>query len=244
VPRAAGVAEAARRWLASWPGPTPGGRKVLLVAVLVVLVTLLSPVAAAGAVGCLVWWWRRRVAQARAERQRQLPEALERMAAALRSGSSLAQALGEASRSVAPPLGVELAGMARVAGRGRPVAEVVDRWAVAQGDPGSRLVATAVALAGAVGAAPARALDGVAATLRERLEASGERRALATQARVSAMVLAMAPVGFAVLLGVTDPAVAGFLTGTPAGLVCLVGGLGLDAIGLAWMAQLTRAADR
>lgn len=238
------VVAAVKEWLASWPGPTVGGRRVLLVVVLAVLVTAVSPVVAAGAGGCLVWWWRRRLAQARAERQRQLPEALERMAAALRAGSSLAQALGEASRSVAPPLGVELAGMARLAARGRPVAEVVDQWAAAQGDPGSRLVATAVALAHAVGAAPARALDGVAATLREGLEAAGERRALATQARVSAMVLAGAPVAFALLLGLTDPAVGGFLTGSAAGLLCLAGGLGLDAIGLVWMTRLTRSAER
>jgi tight adherence protein B len=226
------------------PALPRAGRGVPLVVALVVLGAVVSPVVAVGVVGCLVWWWRRREAQVRARRRLQLPEALERMAGALRTGSSLAQALGEASRSVAPPLGVELGGMARAAGRGRPVAEVVDEWAEVQGDAGSRLVATAVVLASSVGAAPARALDGVAATLRERLEVAGERRALATQARASAVVLAAAPVGFAVLLGLTDPAIAGFFTGSAGGMLCLTAGLGLDAIGVAWMARLTRAAER
>ncbi|HEY8545361.1 MAG TPA: type II secretion system F family protein [Acidimicrobiales bacterium] len=231
-------------WVAAWPSPTPSGQRVLQVVAVAVLAVVVSPVVAVGAVGCLVWWWRRQRAQEWDRRQQQLPEALERMAGALRSGSSLAQALGEASRAVPPPLGVELAGMARLAGRGRPVAEVVDDWAAAQGDPGSRLVASAVALAHTVGAVPARALDGVAATLRERLEAAGERRVLATQARISAVVLGLAPVVFAVFLAVTDPAVAGFLTGSAVGLLCLGGGLALDVLGLAWMTHLTRAAER
>ena len=56
---------------------------------------------------------------------------------------------------------------------------------------GTRLAATALALASGVGAASARALDGVAATLRERLELA-ENATLATQARASAVVLSAA----------------------------------------------------
>ena len=50
--------------------------------------------------------------------------------------------------------------------------------------------------AAVVGSTPARAIDGVAATVRERLDLAAERRALAVQARTSALVLSVAPVGF------------------------------------------------
>lgn len=193
---------------------------------------------------CLVWWWRRRGRVAAALRQRQLPEGLERIAGALRSGSSTPQAIAEAGRAVADPLGGELAGLARSMRHGRPLVDAVDDWAAGHGDKGTRLVATALVLATKVGAAPARALDGVAATLRERLELADERHALATQARVSAVVLSLAPVAFALLLAVSDPAVAGFLFSTASGWACLVVGGGLDALGAAWMARLTRSADR
>lgn len=177
----------------------------------------------------------------RHRRAAQLASALDRLAAALRSGASLPAALDEVGRAVEPPIGPELAGLARQAGHGRPLRRALDDWATAHGDPDTRLAATALVLATVVGAAPARAVDGVAATVRERLDVAAERRALAAQARTSALVLSVAPAAFAALLVAGDTAAAGFLLGTPAGWACLAAGLALDAAGVWWMAHLTRA---
>jgi tight adherence protein B len=177
-------------------------------------------------------------------RHRQMPDALERMAAALRTGSSLAQALAAAGRTTPPPLGPELSWLADRAGRGRPLPEVLEKWTDARGDTTTRLAATALVLATRVGASPARAIDGVAATLRERASLEAERRAQATQARASAAVLSIAPLGFGALLVLTNDAVARFLFTTPLGWACLLAGLGLDAVGAAWMNRLTRADRR
>lgn len=183
----------------------------------------------------------RRRAARRHRRDAQLPLALDRLAAALRSGASLPMALDEVGRAVDPPIGPELAGLARGAAHGRPLRRVLDDWSAIHDDPGTRLVATALVLATVVGAAPARAVDGVAATVRERLDLAAERRTLAAQARTSALVLSVAPVGFAALLAAGDTAAAGFLLGTPAGWACLAGGLALDAAGAWWMARLSRS---
>jgi tight adherence protein B len=183
---------------------------------------------------------RHRRARALAQRRSQLPPALEELAVALRSGSSLPVALGEAGRATSDPLGPELEALALGAGRGQPMAAVLDDWTRRHDDPGTRLAATALALANAVGVASARAVHGVAATLRERLELSAERRALASQARTSAVVLSAAPLLFAVLLGVSDGAAGRFLLQSRAGWACLAGGIGLDAVGAWWMARLTR----
>jgi tight adherence protein B len=98
-------------------------------------------------------------------------------------------------------------------------------------------------LAAAVGATPARAVDGVAATLREREDVAAERRALAAQSRASVIVLSAAPLVFAVLLGLSDSAATRFLVGSPAGWACLVVGVALDGAGAWWMATLTRGSD-
>jgi tight adherence protein B len=209
---------------------------VVLGPTIVVAVGVAAPVAA-------LWWRRHALVLEDRRRRALLPEALERMAAALRAGSSLPQALRSAGTTTATPLGPELAALAREADRGRPVIEILDRWVAAHDDRNTRLAATALALAAGVGAAPARAIDGVAATLRERQELAAERRALATQARTSAVVLSAAPVGFGLLLGLTDGAAARFLLGTPAGWTCLVVGLSLDAIGAVWMTRLVRTRD-
>jgi tight adherence protein B len=177
----------------------------------------------------------------RHRRDHQMPAALDRLATALRSGSSLTQALGETGAALDPPLGPEVVALAVAAERGRPLRAVLDDWSTAHDDPATRLASTALVLATVVGSTPARAVDGVAATLRERLDMAAERRTLAVQARTSALVLSVAPVGFAALLVVGDTAAAGFLLGSPAGWACLAAGIALDAAGAWWMTRLSRS---
>lgn len=183
----------------------------------------------------------KRAAAAR-RRSAQLPVALERMAAALRTGSSLPQALAEAGYDVEAPLGPELAGLARMVDTGSGMVDALDRWIAQHDDSGTRLAATALVLSAGVGAAPARALDGVATTLRDRISLAGERRAQGAQARCSAAVLSAAPVAFTGLLVAGNRAAGRFLLGTPLGWTCLLAGLGLDLTGALWMARLIRTA--
>ena len=221
------------------PAAVVAGGAGIAVAVLVLGPVVMVLVVLGVAVTPLLARHRRR-GRALVARRGQLPPALERLAAALRSGSSLPVALDEAGRATPHPLGPELQALALGAGRGQSIAAVLDGWTLRHGDAGTRLAATALMLATLVGVTPARAVDGVAATLRERLELSAERRVLASQARTSAVVLSAAPVAFAVLLGMGDGAAGGFLLHSPAGWVCIAGGLGLDALGAWWMARLTR----
>jgi tight adherence protein B len=190
-------------------------------------------------------WWRRRIRTVAARRRsEQLPEALARMAGALRTGSSLTHALGEAGNGTDAPLGPELSQLARSAEQGEPLLAVLDQWADSHADTGTRLAATALALASVVGTTPARAIDGVAATLRERLAQTGERRSQATQARYSAVVLSAAPLVFTGLLVATNTAAADFLLRTPAGWACVLIGMSLDALGAVWMLRLIRAGEQ
>jgi tight adherence protein B len=234
------AAAAAERWAT----PVPPVAVVAAAAGTAVAALVVGPAVLALAVGGLAVTpslaRRHRRAWRLAQRRGQLPPALEELAVALRSGSSLPVALGEAGRATPDPLGPELEALALGAGRGQSMANVLDDWTRRHDDPGTRLAATALILANAVGVASARAVHGVAATLRERLELSAERRALASQARTSAVVLSAAPLLFALLLGVSDGAAGRFLLQSRAGWACLAAGLGLDALGAWWMARLTR----
>ncbi len=185
-------------------------------------------------------WRARRDAAAR---DAQLPEALERMASALRAGRSLGAALREVAADTAAPLGAHLRRAGAALDGGASVEQAVDAWlAAGAGSRDVALAATAVGLGGRTGGEVARALDRVAATLRERRELRAEVRALATQARASAGVLTVAPLAFAALMSAVEPGVAGFLLTTPLGLVCLATGLSLDGLGALWMARIVRSA--
>src|SRR5690606_2830490 len=180
----------------------------------------------------------------RTARAAQLPDGLERVAAALRYGASLTSAIEEAGRSLPDPLGAELAGVAAATRHGRPLVEALDEWAAARPDPRTRAAAAVLVVAAGARVPPARAGDGLAATLRERAQVAAERHAAAAQVRWSALILSAAPLGVAVLLGVSGSAAGRFLFGTPAGWACLALGLAADAAGAAWMARITGMGER
>lgn len=180
-----------------------------------------------------------RLRQASLGRQldRGLPLVLDEVARSLRAGCSLAQALASAGE-VPGPAGRAVAELAGEIEAGRPVAAAAHRWASRSGSPVVGLAAVAVGLAAEAGGTSARAVDGVAASLRERAEAADEAHALAAQARLSALVIGVAPLAFAALAAATDSRTATFLVGSPLGLGCLVGGVALDAAALVWMRRI------
>lgn len=177
-----------------------------------------------------------------AERDAQLPDALERTATALRAGCSLHVALAMVAAQVPAPLGAELHTIVERLERGEPLAAAVHRWASRRASSAIVLAGAALELGARAGGQVARALDGVAATLRDRQQVRAEAAALATQARTSAWLLALAPMAFTALVATIEPSAATFLLTSPIGLACLVAGGALDLAGLAWMARIIRLA--
>lgn len=173
---------------------------------------------------------------------RALPDLIDAAARSVRSGASLSQALCLAARAVAgTPLGPDAARLARDLTDGRSVAEAIGRFAGDEPSESRRLVCRALSLVGELGGPPGALLDGISATLRDRLAAGREARALATQARTSAVVIAVAPAAFAFVGAATDGRVATFLVGSPLGWMCLLCGVALEAAGAWWMARLVRS---
>jgi tight adherence protein B len=169
-----------------------------------------------------------------------LPEALEGVARGLRSGASLRLALGEASHAVPGALAGDLRVVIAAVDGGVPLVAALDGWVDRRPLPGVRLAVATLGLGAETGGAQARALDGVAETLRGRSAVAAEVRALSSQARLSGLVIALAPLVFSGLAAATDTRTAQFLFRTPVGLACLVVGLGLDAGAAVWMGRLCR----
>ena len=178
-----------------------------------------------------------------ARRDAQLPGAIDRLASALRAGTAIGPGLIEVAGDLGEPLGAELREVARAIEHGTAVGAALATWSASPGaSPDVRMVAAALTLGAGAGGEVARAVDGVGATLRERHELRAEVRALATQARASAAVLAVAPLLFAGLVATLEPHAIAFLVTTPAGLACLTSGVALEGLGMWWMARITRSA--
>ncbi|QGG96523.1 type II secretion system F family protein [Actinomarinicola tropica] len=171
---------------------------------------------------------------------RSVPEALDAVARACRAGASVHQALRGLAQVDVGPAGPLLAEVATRVDRGRSLDGALADLVAAHPVPPVRLAAVALLVGAETGAAPARAVDGVAATLRDHAALDREAQALATQAKASVAVLVLAPVGFGALAVAGDPRVATFLFREPAGMACLAVGLVLDALGAWWMHRLVR----
>lgn len=182
-------------------------------------------------------------ARDRADRLRtaQVPLALDAIAGSLRGGAALSVAIAEAA-SIGGPLGRELGEVARRCRDGLDVRVAVEAWAV-DPEPDTALAGASLTMAASVGGPAADALESAAVSLRQRASAGEEVAALSVQARLSAIVLSAAPVGFTFLLATVDPGSARFLLGTPAGWACIVLGVALDLVGAWWMHRLVRSAS-
>ena len=187
---------------------------------------------------------RSRRGRADARLEQALPGALEAVARSLRSGASLRQAVEEAGAAAGTGrvLAGELSRAAAEAAQGASLVSALEGVGARRPLPGVRLGVAALCLGAETGGAQARAVDGVAATVRERLAVAAELRALSSQARISALVIGLAPIGFGAFAAATDPRTSQFLLHTPAGLILLVAGLVLDALGWLWMQHLSKVA--
>lgn len=179
-------------------------------------------------------WIRRRH---QAERRRAWPSVADEVAAGLRSGASLHQAL-EAAAERGGPAGERLRAVIVPVSRGDPLGRTATRWARAATDPDEVLLAEAVQLAATTVRADPMLFDTVADTVRDRAAMAGELRVQTAQARASAMALSVLPLLFTALLAFMDPSVVTFLLATTGGWLCLAVGLGLQTIGTWWMHRI------
>jgi tight adherence protein B len=170
-----------------------------------------------------------------------LPDVLDAVARSLRSGVTVRQAVAEVADGSSGRLGTDLATVVAEADGGLPLVDALDGWAARCPTAGVRLTVAALGVAIDAGGAAARAVDGVAATLRANLAVAGEVRAQSSQARLSGLVIAASPLAFGALAAGTDGRTAHFLLRTPFGLACLAGGLTLDALAAWWMHRITGA---
>lgn len=170
----------------------------------------------------------------------EVPEALELMARSCRAGSSIVAAMASLGQHPSCRAGVLFSAVAERVEQGQSLAAGLDELVQSNPLPPFRMAAAALLVGAETGAAPARAMEGVAATLRDNAALARESHALASQARYSAAVLVLAPIGFALFSISADNRVAEFLFRTPLGLAVMAAGLALDSVGAWWMAQLVK----
>lgn len=195
------------------------------------------------------WWgrvqalWQQRLNR-RASRVRavvlQLPDALDLMARALRSGHAFSTALQMAAEEGAQPLAGEFALVAEQIALGANPDEAFE--ALAQRVPVDevRFLVMAVKLQRQTGGQLAEVLGNIAQLLRQRLQLLDKVRVLTAEARLSAKVLAALPPVTAAALLAVRPQFVSVLWTDPAGVQMLQASAVLMVLGGLWLWRLTR----
>ncbi len=181
---------------------------------------------------------RRRRAAAAAERDEQLADAVGSMAAALRAGMSVSQALAYASEETQAPLGDSLQGLVDALALGVPLETAIDGWASRTDTEDARLLASVLNLHRRSGGDLPAVLDQVVAALRDRRAAARDVRGLTAQARLSGAILGFLPIGFFAFLWLTSRSDIEGAFRNPAGIAAMTIGLGMEGLAFLWIRRL------
>ncbi len=186
-------------------------------------------------------FWLRSVAEARMRAlEGQIADAMVLVSAALHAGYALPQALLAAARESPAPLGPYLTEGHRRAALGVPLEDSLAAFAQRLGQDDLALVATAIAVQRQVGGNLAEILDGIAETVRDRIQLRQRLRAATAQNRLSATILTLLPVGLALILLATAGSFVSVLWTTRAGLAILVVIVLLDVVGVTFIRRVGR----
>lgn len=206
------------------------------------VIWIAGPVAGAAAIAAaLVGAWilaRRRASRTARLRADAIPDAAAALAAALRAGLSLPQSISHARDGSTGPLRADLDRLVAAVELGQPVGDALVAWADATGSEDARLLAGVVELHRRTGGDLPSVLDGVVSTLRDRLAAFREIRALTAQARLSGAILGALPIVFFAFLLLTSRHDMLAAISTPLGRTAVTVGIMLELLAFAWIRRL------
>jgi tight adherence protein B len=101
-----------------------------------------------------------------------------------------------------------------------------------------KMLCGTIALAHQMGGNSARIFERIGDCFHHTYELSDDTKAALAQVKVSAMVISILPVGFLAMSSMMGLGGTSFLFTEPIGIVCLIVGLSLQAVGILWMKKM------
>jgi tight adherence protein B len=175
-----------------------------------------------------IWWMRGRRFNAFT---RQLPEALDLIARALRSGHSLGSGINLVAEEMSLPISKEFSKVYESQNLGLPLEEALEELAGRMPNLDLRFFVTAVVLQRQTGGDLAEILDKIGHLVRERFKIWGEIQSLTGEGRLSAMVLLSLPPALFGAMFKMNPTYAMTLFTDPLGQKMLMSAIFLQLVG-------------
>ncbi|WP_258060977.1 type II secretion system F family protein [Arthrobacter sp. 4R501] len=176
----------------------------------------------------------------RAKFETQLTDTIQMLIGGLRVGHSVLRSVEAAAQEADAPTSEEFLRIVNETRIGKDARQAFDDVADRMDSEDFRWIAQAIQINREVGGDLAEVLEQVAGTIRERTEIKGQIRSLSAEGKMSAYVLMAMPVGVAVILAFINPGYLNVFVEHPIGLVMLVGGLLMFAVGGFWMSRVVK----
>ena len=172
--------------------------------------------------------------------QRQLPDAIAAVAAGLRGGLGLWQALELVPRHQPRPVSQELALVLRQHRMGLPLEEALEGFARRSALHDVRMLVATLAISRDLGGGLAEALERLAAAVRRRVAMEERIRALTAQGRMQGVIVGALPIGVAAVLYLIEPGPMSRLVVTPLGWLVVGVVAVLETIGALLIRKIVR----
>ncbi len=194
------------------------------------------------ALGVIVPWiyLGRKESRRQAAFYEQLPDTLQLISGSLSAGYSLPQAVDTVVREGSNPMAAEFSRALIEARLGVPIEEALDNIADRMNSQDFHWVVLAIRVQREVGGNLAEVLTNVAATLRERERLRRQVQVLSAEGRLSAVIIALIPILFAVFLFLTRPEYLEPLYSTSLGLLMLGFAVLMLVVGIFWMRRVVK----
>jgi len=195
----------------------------------------------AAAAALIPWVWMVRSLSKRQQKMMdQLADTLSILASSLRAGYSFLQALDTVSKEIGEPSASEFSRVVAEIRLGRPIDESLMAMAERVGSRDLKWAVIAVNIQRQVGGNLAEVLDIVASTVRERGYVHRQIRVLSAEGRLSMYILAALPFLIGIYEAIVNPAYLRLLFTTSVGILLLIVGGALMAVGLFWMTRIVK----
>jgi tight adherence protein B len=172
--------------------------------------------------------------------ERQLPEAADTIARALRAGHAFSGAIEMIGNEMADPIGGEFRIMFDEINYGVGINDALRNLATRVPIDDLRYFIIAVMIQRESGGNLAEIMINIAELTRERLKLLQKVRVLSAEGRLSAIILEVLPFGVAGLLMIVNPTFLEVLWKDPAGIKISATALALMAVGMLWMRRIVR----
>lgn len=162
----------------------------------------------------------------------QLGDTIAILSNALKAGHSFFQSVDSVIREIKGPVSEEFAKLQKEINLGVNTETALQNMVERVDSDDLELMVTAVLIQRQIGGNLAEILDSISNTIRQRIRAKGEIRAITAQGRMSGWIISLLPVGLAAVVSVISPSQIKTLISNPLGIMMIVMAVFMETIGI------------